>query len=196
MPTMPMDDPYDWFRLWFDEALASDEIEPTAMGLATVSPDGAPTTRIVLLKAHDRKGFVFYTNLLSEKGQHLEHTPEAALNFWWKTLGRQVRIDGAVEPVTDAEADAYFASRPRESQLGAWASHQSAPLLSRDVLEDRWIAAREQFEGGPVPRPDFWSGFRVIPRRIEFWRLGDHRLHDRWRFLAVGPGWERHRLYP
>ena len=196
MPQKPMEDPFDWFTLWLDRARASDEMEPTAMSLATVGPAGTPTVRIVLLKDYDRKGFVFYTNLESEKGRHLLAGSAAGLNFLWKTLGWQVRIDGSVEQVSDDEADAYFASRPRGSQIGAWASDQSRPLLDRDTLMVRLKEVEDRFAGQPVPRPPHWSGFRVIPARFEFWESGESRLHDRWRFERHGPGWKRERLFP
>lgn len=198
MPTLPIDDPLDWFSQWMDQAVQSSEIEPTAMSLATVREDGQPTIRIVLLKAFDRKGFVFYTNLKSAKGRQLERRPGAGLNFFWKTLGHQVRIEGRTEPVSREEADAYFGSRGRGSQIGAWASRQSEPLGERSLLEQRVQRWEAEFEGRAVERPPFWSGFRVVPDRMEFWKAGADRLHDRWEFVRVDEGWnwERRRLYP
>ena len=198
MPTLPMADPLEWFDEWMTEAHQSSEPEPTAMSLATVNPEGQPTVRIVLLKAFDRKGFVFYTNLNSAKGRHLKAHSRAGLCVMWKSLGRQVRIDGAAMEVDDEEADAYFASRPRDSQIGAWASKQSQPLADRATLKKRVAKFQERFADGPVPRPPFWSGFRLVAETIEFWTIGEHRLHDRWQFLRQGSkwDWQRRRLYP
>ena len=198
MSPIPQEDPLEWFELWMDEALASTEPEPTAMSLATVDASGQPTVRIVLLKQVDRKGFVFYTNLESAKAEQLSACPKAGLCWLWKHVGRQVRVDGDVEPLSEAEADAYFASRPRGSQIGAWASKQSRPLDDRQTLVERVEHFEQKFADGPVRRPEFWSGFRVVPSMIEFWQLGDHRLHDRWKFVRDGDEWEwtRQRLYP
>lgn len=200
MPKLPLPDPLEWFELWMDEAQSSSEPEPTAMSLATVDSKGQPTVRIVLLKSFDRKGFVFYTNLQSAKSQQLEHNPLAGLCFLWKQLGRQVRIDGPVTALSDREADVYFASRPRGSQIGAWASKQSRPLSDRETLEQRVEKYRRKFEGQDVPRPSFWSGFRVVPQTFEFWQLKEDRLHDRWQFQRTGEEdeweWERKRLFP
>lgn len=198
MPSLPLSDPFQWFQHWYDQALDSSEPEPTAMSLATVTHDGQPTVRIVLLKHFDRKGFVFYTNLKSAKGRQLHRHPRAGLCILWKSLGRQIRIDGPVEPIADAEADAYFASRPRGSQIGAWASRQSEALDDRQTLLERVARYEQQFADQPVPRPEFWSGFRLVPHRIEFWQLGDHRLHDRWEFTQStdDDAWTRQRLYP
>ncbi len=196
MPTLPMSDPLQWFDLWMTEARRSSEPEPTAMSLATVDHAGQPTVRIVLLKDFDRKGFVFYTNLKSAKAEQLRDHQRAGLCVMWKTLCRQVRIDGAVEMVDDQQADAYFATRPRNSQIGAWASKQSQPLKSRAELQQAFRQYEERFEGKPVPRPSFWSGYRVVPQTMEFWQIGDYRLHDRWQFQRRADGWERVRLYP
>ena len=200
MPTLPLDDPLDWFDRWMDKARSSPEPEPTAMSLATVDKQGHPTVRIVLLKDYDRKGFVFYTNLNSAKGQHLRDCPQAGICFLWKELGYQVRIRGGVEQVEDAVADAYFQSRPRGSKVGAWASRQSEQLDGRSTLEERVEHFRDKFRDQPVPRPPFWSGFRVMPERFEFWKLKADRLHDRWEFVPAQDGddvsWQRHRLYP
>ena len=198
MPKLPLDDPLDWFRLWLDEATESAQPQPTAMSLATVDSNARPTVRIVLLKSFGRKGFVFYTNLKSAKADQLRANPHAGLCFLWEAVGRQVRIDGRAELIDDDTADAYFASRPRGSQIGAWASRQSRQLDDRQTLQQRVEKYGDQFDGQPVPRPEFWSGYRVVPRRFEFWQLRDDRLHDRWRFDRVGDGWEweRARLYP
>ena len=198
MPELPIADPLEWFESWLADARSSPEPEPTAMSLATVDSTGQPAVRIVLLKAFDRKGFVFYTTLESDKARQLDGQPKAGLCFVWKSLCRQVRIQGPVAPVDDREADRYFATRPRGSQIGAWASRQSRPLESREKLADRVEKFRQKFEGQPVPRPPFWSGYRVAPEAIEFWQKGADRLHDRWRFERVGDewNWERARLYP
>jgi len=166
------------------------------MALATVDADGMPNVRTVLLKGYDRIGFVFYTNYESAKGRELLANPKAALNFHWKSLGRQVRVRGAVVPVSAAEADAYFASRPRGSRIGAWASQQSRPLESRFALEKAVAAYTAKFAIGEIPRPGHWSGFRLAPREIEFWSAATFRLHDRVLFRRAGEGWEKTRLYP
>jgi pyridoxamine 5'-phosphate oxidase len=189
-------DPYALFGTWMAEAKASEPNDPDAMALATVDADGLPDVRMVLLKGIDPRGFVFYTNYESAKGSELAGQPRAALLFHWKSLRRQVRVRGAVERVTDAEADVYFASRARGSRIGAWASDQSRPLESRDVLEARAAEVEARFEGQDVPRPPHWSGFRVVPNQIEFWRDGAFRLHDRIRFERAGEGWATVRLYP
>ncbi len=188
-------EPFAPFGRWFEEALAQ-EADPTAMVLATVSADGSPSARAVLLKGHDRHGFVFYTNLGSRKARELAQNPHAALSFFWQKLRRQVRIEGTVEPVLAAEADAYFASRPRDSRIGAWASDQSQPLAERGLLDARVAETAARFAGGEVPRPPFWSGLRVVPQQFEFWQERPSRLHDRWRFVREGGAWLRTRLYP
>jgi len=189
------DDPIEIFRGLFEQASQAC-VEPDAMVLATVDPDGRPSARFVLLKGFDRRGFVFYTNLRSRKAQALAAHPQASLCFYWAPIDRQVRIEGRTEQVTDQEADAYFQTRPRESQLGAWASDQSAPLASRAALDQSLAEVRARFDGRPVPRPPFWSGFRVAPDAIEFWARDPARLHVRDRYERDGEGWKRTLLYP
>jgi pyridoxamine 5'-phosphate oxidase len=189
-------DPFALFDEWFAAATASEPNDPEAMALATADAAGNPSVRTVLLKGHGPGGFTFYTNEGSVKGQQLKENPEAALLFAWRTLRRQVRIEGRVEGVSSDEADAYFATRSRDSQIGAWASDQSKPLPDRHTLEERFAAAEQRFEGGPVPRPPHWGGYRVVPRSIEFWRDGAHRLHERRLFVNDGGGWTEGLLYP
>ena len=189
-------DPFALFAEWLDAAKASEANDPNAMALATVDETGMPDVRMVLLKGLDQGKFVFYTNLESRKGEELAAVPKAALCFHWKTLRRQVRVRGAVEPVDPAEADAYFATRPRMSRIGAWASHQSRPLESKFALEKAVALHTARFAAGAVPRPPHWSGFRIVPQEIEFWRDGAFRLHDRVRFTRTGEGWAKTRLYP
>lgn len=191
--------PIDEFRALFAQAQAVDRArlpDPAAMSLATVSADGAPSVRIVLLKGVDERGFVFFTNLTSRKGRELIATPRAALCFYWPALDMQIRIEGTVEPVSEAEADAYFASRARESQIGAWASLQSETLASMDALRERVAAVEARFANQSVPRPPHWSGRRVKPSSIEFWRAGEFRLHERRRFERDGDRWTMRRLFP
>jgi pyridoxamine 5'-phosphate oxidase len=183
------------FRRWFAEAEVH-ERDATAMALATATREGCPALRFVLLKGFDEHGFVFYTNTESRKAEELAANPRAALCFFWPSLRRQVRIEGAALAVTAAEADAYFATRPRDSQLGAWASAQSRPLDSRARLESRAEELARRFAGRAVERPPFWSGFRVVPERIEFWQERPFRLHDRWLYSREGETWRRQRLYP
>ena len=189
-------DPNALFAEWLAEARASEPNDPEAMALATADPSGQPSVRMVLLKGHDSRGFVFYTNLDSRKGGELAANGQAALLFHWKSLRRQVRIEGPVEPVSEEEADSYFASRGRDSQLGAWASDQSRPLDSRSTFEARFDKMGQRFDGGDIPRPPRWSGFRVVPHRIEFWKDRAHRLHERRLFVRQGERWSEGFLYP
>ena len=190
------EDPFALFDAWLAEAWASEPNDANAMTLATVGADGRPSARIVLLKGHGQDGFVFYTNRQSRKAGELGAGAHAALLFHWKSLRRQVRIEGGVSLATDAESDAYFARRTRDSQLGAWASNQSRPLESRAAFEARYEAMRARFEGGEVPRPPHWGGYRVTPERIEFWQDRAHRLHERRLFVREGEGWREGLLYP
>ena len=181
---------------WLDEARAAGIPQPDAMTLATASADGAPSARIVLLRGLDDRGVVFYTNSESRKGRELLANPRAALVLHWEPLGRQVRVEGSVERVDDEESDAYFASRPLPSRLGAWASDQSRPIESREELMQRYAETAERFGDGPIPRPPHWYGFRVVPDAIEFWEHGAHRLHDRMRYTRAGSSWIAERLAP
>lgn len=189
--------PFQLFDAWFAEARAAEINDPEAMALASADQLGKPTVRMVLLKGHGPNGFIFYTNEESKKGRELKENPSAALLFHWKSLRRQVRIEGHVERVPDDQADAYFASRSRDSQLGAWASKQSSPLESRALFEARFEEFTRRFEGQPVPRPPHWGGYRLVPDRIEFWQDRPHRLHERRLFVARNDGsWDEGLLYP
>lgn len=189
-------DPVEQFRRWFEEALAADLHEPNAMTVATATPDGRPSARVVLLKGFDGRGFVFYTNYDGRKGRELEQNPCAALLFYWPELERQVRIEGRARRLSEDESDAYFASRPRGSRLGAVASQQSRPVGSRERLEERLEASEAGHEGREVPRPDFWGGYRVEPESFEFWQGRENRLHDRLVYSREREGWVMGRLQP
>lgn len=189
------DDPLAQFRRWYREAEAGSAV-PEAAALATATPDGRPSVRMVLVKRADERGFAFHTNLESRKGGELAANPRAALLFHWRELGRQVRIEGAVERVSEAEADEYFRTRPRESRLAAWASPQSRPVADRAALDELYRRAEARFAGGDVPLPPHWGGFRVVPDAYEFWQHGENRLHDRVRYGRDGDGWRRERLAP
>jgi pyridoxamine 5'-phosphate oxidase len=190
-------DPLRQFEKWFEQALAANLPEPNAMTLATATPDGRPSARMVLLKAFDAAGFVFFTNYESRKGRELTANPRAALLFFWPQLQRQVRIEGTVERVLEAESDAYFRSRPLGSRLSAWASPQSEVIASRNILEKRMCELAKQFPDGEVPRPPHWGGYRVYPLTIEFWQGRSDRLHDRLRYQRVQTnGWRLERLSP
>jgi pyridoxamine 5'-phosphate oxidase len=194
--TVPETDPFALFRSWMAEAERTEPNDPNAMTLATATADGIPAARIVLLKGIDDQGFVFYTNTQSRKGEELAANPRAALLFHWKSLRRQIRVEGSVGPVTPAEADAYFASRPRISRLGAWASDQSRTLPARADLERRLAEQEARFPEDHVPRPPHWSGYRLSPARFEFWQDMPYRLHDRTIFTRAGSGWETGKLFP
>jgi pyridoxamine 5'-phosphate oxidase len=192
------DEPFRLFAAWLDQATSTEPRDPTAMTLATVDADGLPNARMVLLKGVDERGFVFYTNRSSQKGRELDAHPLAALVFHWKSLNKQVRVRGNVERVTEAEADAYFSSRPKQAQIGAWASKQSSPLESRLAFEKAIAVYATKYALGEVPRPPDWSGYRILPLRIEFWQDRPFRLHDRIEFTrtALDAPWSKTRLYP
>jgi pyridoxamine 5'-phosphate oxidase len=192
------EEPFRLFAAWFAEAKKAEPVNPDAMAIATIDAAGLPNVRMVLLKGFDERGFVFYTNLGSVKAHELDGAPKAALTFYWKTLQRQVRARGNVEPVSAVEADAYFASRSRMAQIGAWASKQSTPLESRLAFEKAIARYAAKFAIGTVPRPAFWSGYRVMPQEIEFWQERLYRLHDRIAFTRADPTalWSKTRLYP
>jgi len=196
MEMMEATDPFILFRLWFDAASAAEPDDPNAMALGTATADGRVSVRMMLLKGVDSRGFVFYTNLVSRKAGELDQNTSTALCFHWKSLQRQVRIEGVVEPVSDDEADLYFLSRSRESQIGAWASRQSEVLHGREQLDARLDEFDHRFRAATVPRPEHWSGFRVIPSRIEFWHARPSRLHDRLLFTLDRGIWTSQRLYP
>src|SRR5437763_6776788 len=189
-------DPFALFDEWFTEARASEPNDPEAMALATADADGRPSVRMVLLKGHGPDGFVFYTNEHSAKGNQLANNPRAALLLHWKSMRRQIRVEGPVERVPNEQADAYFASRARDSQLGAWASDQSHPLDRRETFEERFEEVKRRFDGQQVPRPPHWGGYRVLANQIEFWSDRPHRLHERRLFVRQGNRWNEGLLYP
>jgi pyridoxamine 5'-phosphate oxidase len=189
-------DPLLQFHQWFEETLAADLHEPNAMIVATATPDGRPSARTVLLKGYDERGFVFYTNYEGRKAGELDANPACALLFYWGELERQVRIEGHATRLSDSESDAYFASRPRGSRLGAWASEQSRPVEDRSVLEERVRELEARYEGREIPRPPFWGGYRVEPEVVEFWQGRESRLHDRLVYGRTGDGWQIERLQP
>jgi len=189
-------DPFALFHDWYTEARTTELNDSNAMALATADADGHPSVRMVLLKGYDERGFVFYTNRESRKAGDLAANPHVALLFHWKSLRRQIRIEGPIGFASDAESDAYFASRSRDSQLGAWASDQSRPLDSRATFEARYAEVQARFEGQPVPRPPHWGGYRVTPERIEFWLDREHRLHERRVFTRAHDGWSEGMLFP
>jgi pyridoxamine 5'-phosphate oxidase len=189
-------DPFAQFTAWFKQALDAQVLEPNAMSLATAWADGRPLLRTVLLKNYDERGFVFYTNLGSRKARQLKQNPHASLLFPWLALERQVIVTGKAEKLSVAETLKYFITRPRDSQIGAWASQQSAPISSRQVLEMEWESLKRKFSRGEVPLPDFWGGFRVVPESIEFWQGGPNRLHDRMLYTRQGGAWKIERLAP
>ncbi|HWE55673.1 MAG TPA: pyridoxamine 5'-phosphate oxidase [Acidimicrobiales bacterium] len=191
-----LDDPYAQFDDWFAHAVAAGQPEPEAMAVATSTADGRSSVRFVLMRAHDERGFVFYTNRDSRKGIELAANPWASIAFRWSVTDRQVRAAGPVEMVDDDQSDAYFASRPRGSQLAAWASAQSRPVESREALERLWSETEDRFAGQEVPRPTSWGGYRVRPVEIEFWQQGEFRMHDRFQYRRLGEGWEQRRLAP
>lgn len=193
---IPHGDPFALFAQWYDEAREREPNDSNAMALATATPDGQPSVRMVLLKGYDTSGFVFYTNGHSRKGQEIAANPQVALLFHWKSLRRQIRIEGTLSPVSEAEAEAYFHSRARDSQLGAVASDQSAPLDSRETFLARYEDVRARFEGGEVERPAHWGGWRVRPQAMEFWHDRPYRLHERRRFAHGPEGWASSLLYP
>ncbi len=189
--------PIDQFEIWMEQAVQAEIADPTAMVVATASPDGQPSQRIVLLKGLDEQGFVFYTNRTSRKGRELAENPKASLHFPWHVLERQVDVCGRVESLTREESEAYFRSRPKESQISAWASHQSRPIDSREALLTHARELEKRFEGSEIPLPEFWGGYRVIPHQVEFWQGGAHRLHDRFEYnLQPDGNWTIDRLEP
>ncbi|PIQ40736.1 MAG: pyridoxamine 5'-phosphate oxidase [Thalassolituus sp. CG17_big_fil_post_rev_8_21_14_2_50_53_8] len=189
-------DPMTQFHAWFEQYRGTNPLEPTIMTVASVDAEGQPWQRILLLKAYDENGFVFFTNYDSNKGQHFADNAHASLHFFWINLERQVQVQGLVEKISRAEAEAYFHSRPRESQLGAWASAQSRPLADRATLEAKFAEVSEQYAGQDVPLPDYWGGYRLKPARMEFWQGGEHRLHDRLEYSMAAGEWKKQRLNP
>jgi pyridoxamine 5'-phosphate oxidase len=191
-----LNNPFEQFSLWMDQALEAGIVDPTAMSVATVDAQGKPWQRMVLLKGFDERGFVFYTNLGSRKAADITSNPQVSLQFPWLQLDRQVIVGGMAEPLSDNENSDYFKSRPISSQLAAWASEQSSPIASREVLEAQFNAVQQRFESGGVPLPEFWGGYRIVPREFEFWQGGENRLHDRFSFQRDGDSWIISRLSP
>lgn len=191
-----LDNPFDQFNLWMDQAMAANIQDPTAMSVATVGAEGKPWQRMVLLKGFDEGGFVFYTNLGSRKAAEIEGNGQVSLHFPWLQLDRQVIVGGTAQRLSTAEVKSYFLSRPKGSQLAAWASKQSSPVNSRQVLETQFEQVKEKFSEGEIPLPDFWGGYRVVPEEIEFWQGGENRLHDRFRFKRENHQWDVARLSP
>jgi len=189
-------DPMTQFHAWFEQYRGTDPLEPTIMTVASVDDQGRPWQRVLLLKAYDGNGFVFFTNYGSNKGQHFANNAHASLHFFWMELERQVEVQGTVEKISREETATYFHSRPRQSQLGAWASEQSRPLADRAQLENKFAEVSEQYADQEVPLPDFWGGYRLTPQRMEFWQGGEHRLHDRIEYRPDGNGWKKQRLNP
>ena len=189
-------DPYTQFKLWMDQALAADIIDPTAMSLSTLGADGKLWSRMVLLKGFDHRGLVFYTNLGSRKALEIDSNPQVCLHFPWLQMDRQVIVAGRAERLGDAEVEKYFASRPRTSQLAAWASQQSTPIESRQQLQQQYDALEQKYTGTEIPLPDFWGGYLVVPSEMEFWQGGESRLHDRFRYTLVEDKWQITRLSP
>lgn len=190
------DNPFSQFTLWMDQAIEAKIQDPTAMSLATVNAEGKPWQRMVLLKGFDKQGFVFYTNLGSRKAQEIDHNAQVSLHFPWLQLDRQVIVGGQVEPLFKTEVMNYFLSRPKGSQLAAWASKQSSPIASRQTLETQFEKIKRRFAEGEIPPPDFWGGYRVVPSEIEFWQGGENRLHDRFSYRLDGDNWHISRLSP
>ena len=188
--------PFEQFSLWMDQALEAEIVDPTAMSVATVDPEGKPWQRMVLLKGFDERGFVFYTNSGSRKASDITSNPQVSLQFPWLQLDRQVIVGGMAERLADNENSDYFKSRPISSQLAAWASEQSSPIASREVLEAQFNAVQQRFESGEIPLPEFWGGYRIVPREFEFWQGGENRLHDRFSFQRDGDSWIISRLSP
>ncbi len=190
-------DPIEQFDIWYEQALQADLIHPNAFTLATSTVEGKPASRILLLKGFNADGFVFYTNSQSKKGDHMSQNPYAAMTFWWGKLERQVRVEGAIEEVSSGDADEYFSSRPRGSQIGAWASNQSSVIDCREILDQRFKEFEDKFRDASIPRPPYWNGYRLIPNSIEFWQGRDNRLHDRIRYILPPDGkWTKERLAP
>ena len=188
--------PFSLFKEWFEEAQKNEINDANAMNLSTISTSKSPSSRMVLLKDFDNRGFVFYTNTKSKKGKDIINNPNVSLNFHWKSITKQVRIEGKAISVSDIEADEYFNSRPKESRIGAWASNQSSKMNDREELIEKYNFYKEKFTENTIPRPDYWSGFRVVPRLIEFWQDMPFRLHDRLEFIKINNKWEAKKLFP